>query len=483
MKSRTFGHLRWAALAAGFAVLACNLGTAAPPQPPPTGGQESVTPQPPPAAQANSPEPATAAPPTATATITHVLMPSDSVASGKLIYDVESRDTASAKRAPYGDSYDINRLERPFLQDMTYVPDLDISTFQVKQDDNWWYVSVELAGKDPNNAMGIDYGVELDIDHDGFGDYLVWAHPPYSSNWDTGPVRIFQDKNHDTGGRSAEKSDAPITTDGYEAPVFNGGIGDADPDLAWMRTGAGPHATVQFAFKESWSGSVFMLGVISDAGLKDPKKMDYVDRFTAADAGSPVRDNKNYPLGALFAVDNVCRAAFGFNATGYEPQLCPSTEPPATKRPRTPSPPTEGPVLGPPPAVLCLPAGTLIGTPGGPRAVEQLRVGDAVWSADSAGAKLQATILRVSRVATEPGHVFVHVGLADGREIWASPGHPTADGRTFAQLEPGDFLDGAQVTLVEAQPSKQSATYDVLPSGATGFYWANGILIGSTLHQ
>ena len=482
MKATRFGQLRWAALAAVFAVLACNLGTATAPKPSPTSSQDGVTPQPPPTAQANSPEPATAAPPSATATVTHALMPSDSVGPGKLIYDVESQDTASEKRAPYGDSYDINRLERPFLQDMTYVPDLDIATFPVTKDDNWWYVSVELVGTDPNNTLGVDYGVELDLDHDGFGDYLIWAHPPYASTWDTEPVQIFQDKNHDTGGRSAEKSDAPITTDGYETPVFNGGIGDADPDLAWIRTGAGPQATVQFAFKKSWSGTVFMLGVIADAGLKDPKKLDYVDRFTAAEAGSPVRDNKNYPLGALFAVDNVCRAAFGFNATGYEPQLCPSTEPPATKRPRTPSPPTEGPVLGPPP-VLCLPAGTLIDTPSGPRAVEQFRVGDPVWSADGAGSRFLSTILKVSRVPTQPGHVFVHIGLADGREIWASPGHPTADGRTFAELEPGDFLDGALVTVVDIQPSDQSATYDLLPSGATGFYWANGILIGSTLHQ
>jgi len=26
-------------------------------------------------------------------------------------------------------------------------------------------------------------------------------------------------------------------------------------------------------------------------------------------------------------------------------------------------------------------------------------------------------------------------------------------------------------------------TYDLLPSGNTGFYWANGILIGSTLAE
>ena len=26
------------------------------------------------------------------------------------------------------------------------------------------------------------------------------------------------------------------------------------------------------------------------------------------------------------------------------------------------------------------------------------------------------------------------------------------------------------------------ATFDILPAGATGLYWANGVLLGSTLH-
>jgi hypothetical protein len=34
---------------------------------------------------------------------------------------------------------------------------------------------------------------------------------------------------------------------------------------------------------------------------------------------------------------------------------------------------------------------------------------------------------------------------------------------------------------VELFPYDHPATYDLLPSGATGFYWADGILIGSTL--
>lgn len=267
------------------------------------------------------------------APIAHVMMPADKIPSGTNIPDVVSQDTAPEQRAPYGDSYAINRFERPFLQDMSYVPDLDISSFTVSSDNDWWYVAIQIVGNDPNNKLGIDYGVELDTDHDGFGDYLVWAHPPYGSTWDTAPVQIFQDTNHDTGGLSAEKSDAPFQGSGYDSLIFHGGVGDADPDTAWVRYLSGGAATVQFAFKRSWSGSVFMIGPISDAGLKDPGKMDYNDRFTLADAGSPIKNNPNYPLKALFAVDNVCRAAFGFHVNGYEPQLCPNLAPPSTKAP------------------------------------------------------------------------------------------------------------------------------------------------------
>jgi hypothetical protein len=272
--------------------------------------------------------------PTSTIAVVHTMTPSNPSTQGSPIFDVESSGTAPEKRAPYGDSYDINRLERPFLGDMTYVPDLDILTYSVGQDADWFYVSIKLIGSDPNNSLGIHYGVEIDTNHDGFGDFVIWASPPYSSNWDTANVKIFADKNHDTGGLSSEKSDAPITTDGYETLIFNGGAGDADPDMAWARINAGSDATVQFAFKKSWSGTVFMLGVLADAGLKDAGKLDYVDRFTEEEAGSPVKDKKYYPLGSLFAVDNTCQEAFGFKPTGYEVRLCPKEPPPAS--PKTP---------------------------------------------------------------------------------------------------------------------------------------------------
>jgi len=41
--------------------------------------------------------------------------------------------------------------------------------------------------------------------------------------------------------------------------------------------------------------------------------------------------------------------------------------------------------------------------------------------------------------------------------------------------------DGATIASIGWVQSTAPATYDLLPAGTTGDYWANGILIGSTL--
>jgi hypothetical protein len=305
--------------------------TVAPTQIPPTLEPTLAPPQPTEtlfSGESNLPEIPTA---TSTPVITHIDFPVDSVNVGLVIFDVESSGTAPEKRAPYGDSYDIYRMERPFTQAMDYIPDMDIATYNVQITEDWIYVSIELIGKEPNNEIGIHYGVEMDLNGDGFGEYLIWSNPPYIPEWSTEGVQVFADKNHDTGGLSAALSDAPLDGDGYETMVFDSGIGD-DPDLAWVRAYAGRQASIQFAFKESLGGSSFLLGVLSDAGLKDVTKMFYNDRFLEEEAGSPEKSEKYYPLKALYAFDNACREAFNFDETGFEPQLCPREEP--TPRPR-----------------------------------------------------------------------------------------------------------------------------------------------------
>jgi hypothetical protein len=130
---------------------------------------------------------------------------------------------------------------------------------------------------------------------------------------------------------------------------------------------------------------------------------------------------------------------------------------------------------------ICLATGTLIDTPQGQIAIEELQVGDLAWTVNASGDRVFARILKTGRTIVPTSHRMVHILLSDGRELWASPGHPTADGRTLGDFKTGEILDGTRVILIERIPYDGMATYDLLPSGDTGFYWANEILIGSTL--
>lgn len=79
-------------------------------------------------------------------------------------------------------------------------------------------------------------------------------------------------------------------------------------------------------------------------------------------------------------------------------------------------------------------------------------------------------------------HRVVRLALRDGSVLEVSPGHPTADGRTFGQLVAGSHLDGQHVVeSAELVPYQYDATYDVLPASSTGTYFAAGAEVGSTL--
>lgn len=130
---------------------------------------------------------------------------------------------------------------------------------------------------------------------------------------------------------------------------------------------------------------------------------------------------------------------------------------------------------------ICLAVGTLIDTPRGVMAVEQLEIGDLVWTMNAAGERVPGKILRWGSMRVPSNHQVIHIRLSDGRELYASPGHPAADGRALGDLSVGDFLDGAYVIQMERLSYEGHVTYDLLPSGETGFYWANGILIDTTL--
>jgi hypothetical protein len=137
---------------------------------------------------------------------------------------------------------------------------------------------------------------------------------------------------------------------------------------------------------------------------------------------------------------------------------------------------------GPQQCPICLALGTRIATPGGERAVQDLRAGDVVWTVAADGARASAPLIAVGSTPVPPTHQVVHLTLDDGRAVFVSPGHPTIDGRHVGELAMGDTFEGSRVASAERVAYGGGATYDILPAGATGAYWANGVRLGSTLH-
>jgi hypothetical protein len=136
---------------------------------------------------------------------------------------------------------------------------------------------------------------------------------------------------------------------------------------------------------------------------------------------------------------------------------------------------------GPLPCPICLAAATLIATPSGAVRVTDIKAGMLVWTATPDGSRVAAPVLEVGSTPVPAGHLMVHLVLADGRDLLASPGHRTADGRPLGALAVGDSLDHSTVTLWELVPYAGDRTYDLLPAGPTGTYLADGIPLASTL--
>ena len=135
------------------------------------------------------------------------------------------------------------------------------------------------------------------------------------------------------------------------------------------------------------------------------------------------------------------------------------------------------------PCPICLAMDTRIATPRGDVLVQDLRVGDVVWTLEASGERVAAPLIEVGKTPVPNTHEVVLLALADGRAVRASPGHPTADGRSIGDLRIGDELDRTRVVQAGRVPYTAGFTFDVLPAGATASYWANGIVLKSTLRQ
>lgn len=173
------------------------------------------------------------------APIIHSVLPYISLPLDKpqVVHDQESIRKAAEKEAYGGDEFYKGRYERPFDQQMAYIPFIDIKQANVirNKDSEFIFAVIHLMDNpalQPDAMYG--FGIELDVDLDGRGDLLIWTTLPQGTEWSVDGVTVWKDANTDIGGLTPMVPDAPPGGDGYEVKLFDSGQG-ADPDLAWSR--------------------------------------------------------------------------------------------------------------------------------------------------------------------------------------------------------------------------------------------------------
>lgn len=293
-----------------IALSACGFGT-----------KNSETPTEPPATNV----PATEAPATE-APIVHTTIPSEPVKTLGNASDNDEVKSYSNLDVNFGDDFAKNRFERPFTPEMgTYLPEIDIVNFSIGEDDNFFYVTLNLGGlATAGQAPTGHYAIELDSDIDGRAELLIVANPAFTTEWSTNGVQIFADDNGDVGGEDVKRNDANYTGDGYEKLMFDSGNG-ANPDLGWARFVNGETPAIQIAFNKVIfpTTPTFMWSVWASANPFENTKFNLHDTTTEEAAGSPDKQNSQYPIKNIAGIDNSCRVPVGFTATGYEPLGCP----------------------------------------------------------------------------------------------------------------------------------------------------------------
>jgi len=276
--------------------------------------------------QVDTPEPSDTPEPE----IIHVMLPAaPAEKNNSWVTDFNSIDHAE-EGFTYGDIFFLNRYERPFTRGMEeYRGYLDIIRANLKFNPPWFYVQIMLSEPLPESSDAL-YGIELDLDIDGRGDFLILAPQPSGEEWTVEGVRVLEDTNEDVGGETpllTEELPEDYDGDGYDRVVFQGGRGE-DPDLAWVRLNPEDPKSLEIAFKAELTGGTGYLWVVwADEGLRDPSLADYNDQYNFPEAGSPYPEHRYHPIQEIYLLDTTCRSWYGYEPVGDEVGLCQMYEP------------------------------------------------------------------------------------------------------------------------------------------------------------
>ena len=251
-----------------------------------------------------------------------LLRPSESVpAASRTLSDSDSSLRAYENRVLSGDKFLENLYERPFTsREMIYQPDLDIYSVDFAADGEFFYFTINLNGTDvEGSGLNGIYGIEFDTDLDGRGEVIVTTEKTAAA-WDFESISVFVDVNGDVGGPKPIIADAGFSGSGYDELKQIAGN-----EVAFARIDPQSETSVQIAVSTDMLGNTpgIAWSAWADNGLREFTKFDYNDTMGPSAAGSPFRDDPNYPIKDLYSVDNTCRLAYGDVGPEYAiPGLC-----------------------------------------------------------------------------------------------------------------------------------------------------------------
>jgi len=220
----------------------------------------------------------------------------------------------------WADTWFANQYERPFSAvEMEYQPYLDIQEARIRPAGDW--TVFEILAVEPANSERVYISLELDTDLDNRPDFLILTRALEDKTWNDLMITILVDPNRDAGGnrpRLAEPYDE--NRNGFEENY----IGSRTD--AYVRRSPDSDSAYQIAVsKELLKGDQFIWRVWLEGEIFHPGWVEYNDRISLEEAGSPYLYSQHYPLKNLASMDNTCLHFFGGETVQPQPGFCGTT--------------------------------------------------------------------------------------------------------------------------------------------------------------
>jgi len=240
-----------------------------------------------------------------------------------IVEDIRSDNENSSWMTQYiiggiwADTWFVNHYERPFsAYDMVYQPHLDILEARIRPAGDWTVFEVESVG--PAASEQVYISLELDTDLDNRPDLLILTRALEDTSWNDLMISILADPNRDAGGnrpRLAEPFDK--NWNGFEDNF------GTDESQVYSRRSPDSDSSYQIAvLNDLLEGDQFIWRVWLEGEILPPGWVEYHDRYSLAEAGSPYLYSPNYPLKALASLDNTCLQFFGGKTQQPQPGFC-----------------------------------------------------------------------------------------------------------------------------------------------------------------